>query len=62
MRNTKKHPLLRLCLAAAMLLSLAPLQAFADDSTTTVDTAAKDLGANTEIYAVTQTPGSDYPY
>ena len=62
MRNAKKHTLLRLCLAAAMVLSLTPLSAFADESTTTIRTAYKDLGANTEIYTVTQTPGSDYPY
>ena len=61
MRNRKKRTA-ALGLAAALMLSLAPLQAFADGSTTTVDTAAKDMGANTEIYAVTQAPGSDYPY
>lgn len=62
MRKTKKCALLRLCLAAAMVLSLTPFQTFADDSTTTVKTAYKSLDPNTEIYAVTQTPGSDYPY
>lgn len=54
--------LLRLCTAAAMLLCLTPLQASADESTTTLKSACKDLSANTEIYAVTQTPGADYPY
>lgn len=62
MLTTKKHPLLRLGLATALALSMFPLQAFADASTTTIDSAAKDMSANTEIYTVTQTPGSDYPY
>lgn len=60
--NAKKSTLLRLCLAAAMLLSMAPLQAFADESTTTVRTAYKSLDPNTEIYMETTTPGSDYLY
>ena len=45
-----------------MCLSLIPLQAFADESTTTYNSASKDRNPNTEIYTVTQTPGSDYPY
>jgi len=57
----KKSKLLSLCLAAAMVLGMA-LPAFANESTTTIDTAYKSLDPNTEIYAVTQTPGSDYPY
>lgn len=45
-----------------LALLLGPLPAaYADDSTTTFDTAAKDFGANTEIYAVTRTPGASYP-
>lgn len=46
-------------LLAAMLLSIS---AFADSSTTTLQTVYKSLDPRTEIYAVTQTPGSDYPY
>ncbi len=62
MKQSKTRNLLRLCLAAAMILSLAPLQAFADESTTTIGTAYKSRDPNTEIYAVTRTPGSDYPF
>ena len=50
-----------LTLALAMCLGLV-VPAFADQSTTTMKTAYKDLDARTEIYTVTQTPGSDYPY
>ncbi len=50
-------------LGAALVLSMFLSQtAFADASTTQGRTAYKDLNARTEIYAVTQTPGSDYPY
>lgn len=49
-------------MAAAMLMSLLPGAVLADESTTTGHYAAKDLDPNTEIYAVTDTPGSDYPY
>lgn len=50
-----------LLLALALCLGLAT-PALADQSTTTLRTAYKDLDPRTEIYAVTQTPGSDYPY
>ena len=50
-----------LLLALAICLGLA-VPALADQSTTTLRTAYKDLDPRTEIYAVTQTPGSDYPY
>ena len=50
-----------LLLALALSLGLA-VPALADQSTTTLRTAYKDLDPRTEIYAVTQTPGSDYPY
>ena len=50
-----------LLLALALSLWLA-VPALADQSTTTLRTAYKDLDPRTEIYAVTQTPGSDYPY
>jgi len=46
--------------ALALTLALAA-PAFADDSTTTRSSASKDQKARTEIYTVTQTPGSDYP-
>lgn len=50
-----------LLLALAICLGLA-IPALADQSTTTLQTAYKDLDPRTEIYAVTKTPGSDYPY
>lgn len=50
-----------LLLALALSLGLA-VPALADQSTTTLRTAYKDLDPRTEIYAVTKTPGSDYPY
>lgn len=49
-------------LALVMLVVLLPAAALANEGTTTGRTVYKDLGANTEIYAVTQSPGSDYPY
>ena len=56
-----KRRALSLALSLAVCLGLtAPV--LADESTTTIKTAYKDLDARTEIYAVTQTPGSDYPY
>ena len=48
--------------ALALAMSLLPTAAFADESTTTRKTVYKDISPNTEIYAVTETPGSDYPY
>lgn len=50
-----------LLLALALSVGLA-IPALADQSTTTIRTAHKDLDPRTEIYAVTKTPGSDYPY
>ena len=50
-----------LALALAVCLGLM-VPAFADESTTTMQTAYKSLDARTEIYAVTSQPGSDYPY
>ena len=49
-----------LALALVFAQALCPA-ALADESTTTFDTAYKDNSANTEIYLVTQAPGSDYP-
>ncbi len=48
-------------LSAAFILSVLLVPASANDSTTTFKTAYKDLSPNTEIYAVTDTPGPDYP-
>ena len=58
-----KHParkLLSLLLSLAFTLTTAST-ALADDSTTTRGSASKDQNARTEMYVVTQTPGSDYP-
>ncbi|MCI8537816.1 MAG: hypothetical protein HFF18_04020 [Oscillospiraceae bacterium] len=52
----------RLFLALALVLALIPSAALADESTTTRDSAYKDLDPRTEIYAVTSTPAADYPY
>lgn len=60
MKHTKRA--LSLLLALMLVVSLLPAAAFADASTTTDHYASKDRGANTEIYAVTDAPGSDYPY
>ena len=54
--------LLKSLAALALALSLLPTAAFADESTTTRKTVYKDISPNTEIYAVTDAPGSDYPY
>ncbi len=48
-------------LMAIMVLSMS-VTAFANESTTTVSTAYKDLSGKTEIYAVTETAGSDYVF
>lgn len=45
--------------AAAMLMGSMPV--FANEGTTTQKTVYKNLDANTEIYRVTDAPGSDYP-
>ena len=60
--HMKKHRFLRFCLVLTLVLTLLPVSALADSSTTTQKTVYKDLSPNTEIYAVTDTPGSDYPY
>ena len=54
--------LCRYLAALALALSLLPTAAFADESTTTRKTVYKDISPNTEIYAVTETSGTDYPY
>lgn len=48
-------------LALCMAISIVSVTALANDSTTTYNTAYKDLSAQTEIYAVTDTPGASYP-
>lgn len=58
----KKHGFLRFSLVLMLVLSMLNISAFADESTTTRKTVYKDISANTEIYAVTDTAGSDYPY
>ncbi len=50
-----------LCLSMVLALALLPVTALADESTTTLSSAHKDLNPRTEIYAVTSAPGSDYP-
>lgn len=57
-----KKKALSLVLALVMCLSLIPMQAFADESTTTITDAAPDKLPNTEIYTVTKQRGDDYPY
>lgn len=61
MRNLKTR-----VLAGLMTLAILPVMlttaVFADQSTTTLQTAYKNLDANTEIYALTNTAGGSYPY
>ena len=57
-RSGKK--LLSLLLALVFTLALIPA-ALADESTTTRRSASKDTNARTEMYVVSNTPGSDYP-
>lgn len=49
-----------LVLALAVCLGLT-VPALANAGTTTAGSASKDQNPRTEIYAVTKTPGSDYP-
>ncbi len=60
MKFTKRF--LSVLLALALCLCLLPTAAFADESTTTYNTAYKDISANTEIYAVSDTASASYPY
>lgn len=46
----------------ALLLTVLPAGVLADQSTTTMETAYKDISPNTEIYAVSDKPGMTYPY
>ncbi|MBQ3378566.1 MAG: hypothetical protein IJG50_01730 [Clostridia bacterium] len=48
-------------IAAALILCALYFPASANDSTTTFQTAYKDISPNTEIYAVTDAPGPNYP-
>lgn len=59
----RKSKFLAMLLTLVMLAAMVPTAALADSSTTVVDgDLAKDLTPNTEIYIVTDTPGSDYKY
>lgn len=58
----KRHGFFRLLPCFLLALILTSVSAFADQSTTTNKTVYKDLKANTEIYAVTETPSASYPY
>lgn len=49
-------------LLVAFFLSIFNTVVFADNTTTTFETTYKDLSDRTEIYAVSDTPGADYPY
>ncbi len=56
---------LRKAVSSVLVLALAAgmsATALANEGTTTVKTVYKDLSPRTEIYAVTDTPGSDYIY
>lgn len=57
-----KKRILSLLAVLALLLTVLPAGVLADQSTTTMGTAYKDLSPNTEIYAVTGQPGASYPY
>ena len=57
----KVKVMISMAVSAAMLLGGA-VSAFANEGTTTLQTAYKSLAANTEIYAVTDDAGKDYPY
>lgn len=61
MRNLKTQVLAGL-MTLAMLSAMLTTAVFADQSTTTLQTAYKSLDANTEIYALTNAPGGSYPY
>lgn len=58
----KKYRFMRVALALTLMLTMLPISVFADESTTTRKTVYKDVRPNTEIYAVTETAGADYPY
>lgn len=58
----KSYRLLSALLAVVLMMALGSTAALADESTTTRKTVYKDIGANTEIYAVTDSAGGDYPY
>lgn len=60
MKHTKQ--IMAVCLALLLAVSLLPAGVLANEGTTTGRTVYKDLGANTEIYAVTPPFGNGYPY
>ncbi len=57
----KRKRIAVLCIVLMGLLTVFSVPSWADQYTTTVDTAYKDLNAHTEMYAVTETPSGDYP-
>ncbi|MDO4173597.1 MAG: S-layer homology domain-containing protein [Eubacteriales bacterium] len=57
-----KKRLLSIVLTAVIAAGGFSIPALADSSTTTYDTAYKDLSARTEIYAVTDTKPDSYPF
>ncbi len=60
--KSRSKRFLAAALSCAMIISGSCASASADSSTTTIDTAYKTLDPQTEIYAVTSAPGSDYRY
>ncbi|MCI8285167.1 MAG: hypothetical protein HFE90_07905 [Firmicutes bacterium] len=58
----KSKRIIPIILSWIMLFSGSAVFVSADESTTTMQTAYKNLDPMTEIYAVTSTPGSDYKY
>lgn len=60
MRMCGKKRKWHLCVVTALLALLLMTGAWADSSTTTGNTAYKDLGANTEIYAVSDSESACY--
>lgn len=57
----KSNRILAAALSLTVAASVLPSAVFADESTTTLKTAYKDLNPRTEIYAVSDTAGWDYP-
>lgn len=60
MKNLRTR-MLAVGLAVLCLMTLLSPRALADESTTTTGTVYKDLSSRTEIYVLTNSPGSSYP-